>query len=65
MTFRSKHLMLQQNFAKMTSINEIGDCNPRKRSLDSSSRNRDKQSIEGNVKLESLVSQVCPRKMHF
>ena len=57
--------MLQQNLAKMTSINETGDCNPRKRSLDSSPPKRDNQSIAGNVELESLVSQVCPRKMHF
>ena len=57
--------MLQQTLAKMTSINEIGDRNPRKRSLDSSSPNRINQSIAGNVELESLVSQVCLREVHF
>ena len=57
--------MLQQNLTKMTSINEIGDCNPRKRRLYSSSPNGDNQAIAGKVELESLVSQVCLRKIHF
>ena len=57
--------MLQQNLAKMTSINEIEDCNPRKRRLYSTSPNGDNQAIAGNVELESIISQVCLRKIHF